>query len=205
VAIPPANGLEVAWDFLAWLDPLPRKHGWQPRRSSGAGIKDENEFLTERAAKMLGHRKLYDEENPTYREALAAAEAARRLPLPAGVNADIYLYDVAQVAIGEPDPKEIDWAFVAAKQAYGEMKRSHAFQVALRNRKDPKATPAVLLSTKYSGANNWPAGCGPPVQMAAGNENDPPNEPEVESPKGMSPSERENDYGIRGVRQEKSR
>jgi hypothetical protein len=147
-------------------------------------VKDENEFLTERAAKMLGHRKLYDEENPTYREALAAAEAARRLPLPPGVDADIYLYDVAQAAIGEPDPKEIDWAFVAAKQAYGEMKRSHAFQLALRNRKDPEATPAVLLPTKYSGANNWPAGYGLPVQMAAGNENDPPNGPEVESSKG---------------------
>ena len=132
---------------------------------------------------MLGHRKLYDEENPTYREALAAAEAARRLPLPAGVNADIYLYDVAQVAIGEPDPKEIDWAFVAAKQAYGEMKRSHAFQLALRNRKDPEAKSRVLLPTKYSGANNWPAGYGLPAQMAPGNENNPPNGPGLESSK----------------------
>jgi hypothetical protein len=132
---------------------------------------------------MLGYRKLYDEENPTYREALAAAEAARRLPLPRGVDADIYLYDVAQAAIGEPDPKEIDWAFVAARQAYGEMKRSHAFQLALRNRKDPKATFRVLLPTKYSGANNWPAGYGLPVQVAAGNENDQPNGPEVESQK----------------------
>ena len=125
---------------------------------------------------MLGHRKLYDDENPTYREALAAAEAARRLPLPPGVNADIYLYDVAQVAIGEPDPKEIDWTFVAAKQAYGEMKRSHAFQVALRNRKDPKATPAVLLPTKYSGANNWPAGHAVPTHTALENEKSPSSE-----------------------------
>jgi hypothetical protein len=122
---------------------------------------------------MLGHRKLYDEENPTYREALAAAEAARRLPLPPGVDADIYHYDVAQAAIGDPDPKEIDWAFVAAKVAYQEMRRSHAFQMALRNRKDREPTHAVLQPTKYSGANNWPAGHAISTHMAPQNEESP--------------------------------
>jgi hypothetical protein len=129
--------------------------------------------------KMLGHRKLYDEQNPTYREALGAAEAARRLPLPPGVD-DIYLYDVAQAAIGDPDPKEIDWAFVAAKMAYEEMRRSHAFQLALRNRKDRESTPAVLPPTKYSGANNWPAGHAVPTHMAPENEESPVlNSPEI--------------------------
>ena len=126
--------------------------------------------------RMLGHRKLYDEENPTYREALAAAAAARRLPLPPGVDADIYLYDVAQAAIGDPDPKEIDWAFVAARVAYEERRRKHAFQLALRNRKDPESTPAVLPPTKYSGANNWPAGHAVPTHTALENEKSPSSE-----------------------------
>jgi len=120
--------------------------------------------------------KLYDEENPTYREALAAAEAARRLPLPPGVDADIYLYDVAQAGIGHPDPKEIDWAFVAARVAYEERRRKHAFQLALRNRKDPESTPAVLPPTKYSGANNWPAGHAVPTHTALENEKSPSSE-----------------------------
>jgi hypothetical protein len=97
---------------------------------------------------MLGHRKLYDEENPTYREALAAAEAARRLPLPPGVDADIYHYDVAQAAIGDPDPKEIDWAFVAAKVAYQEMRRSHAFSNGAQESQRPGADTRRFAANK---------------------------------------------------------